>query len=626
VGNDKGSSAPAITSFSANPSAISAGQSALLSWAVSGNPSPALSIDNGVGTVTGATSALVTPTTTKTYTLTAVNASGSATAQATVSVAQPDVIPPSVPASLVATAISSSQITLSWAGSTDPNVPGQLTSGVAGYQVFRNGTAITTTTATSYTDTGLTASTTYSYTVSAIDAAGNMSASSPSASSTTLETSLGAAYPLKASANGRYLVDQNNMPFLVIGDAPHSLIVNLSDSDAATYLINRGSNGVNAIWVELLCDSYTYGPGSDGHANYGHDLAGNNPFTRTLSGGYYDLSAPNELYWAHVDYIVQTAATNGIQCMFTPLDQGGWTTTSLVNGTNRCYQYGQFLGNRYKNAANVFWNLGNDFQSWATPTNESVILQIAQGIESADTNHPITIELDYSVSESLDDPNWWPILTVNGVYTYYPTYAESYVAYNKSNFLPDLLLEGHYEYQSLGGGAEPGTPKVLRRQEYWSVTAGCLAGYMYGNYYTTHFASNWQSYLNSPGMAQLGYFKSFCSALNWYNLVPDQAHALLTAGYGTYTTGGNVGDSDYATAARAADGRTAIIYLPTARAFSVTMTQLSGPATAWWFDPTAGTYSTVSGSPFANTGTRNFTTPGNNSAGDPDWVLVLQTN
>jgi hypothetical protein len=56
------------------------------------------------------------------------------------------------------------------------------------------------------------------------------------------------------------------------------------------------------------------------------------------------------------------------------------------------------------------------------------------------------------------------------------------------------------------------------------------------------------------------------------------------------------------------------------------MTQLSGPATAWWFDPSAGTYFTVSGSPFANTGTLNFASPGNNNDGDQDWVLVLQTN
>jgi Protein of unknown function (DUF4038) len=101
-----------------------------------------------------------------------------------------------------------------------------------------------------------------------------------------------------------------------------------------------------------------------------------------------------------VDYIVQTAAANGLQCVFTPLDQGGWTQTSLRNGTNRCYEYGQFLGNRYKNSPNIIWNLGNDFQNWATQQNDAVILAIADGIESVDTNHLMTIELNSMVSES----------------------------------------------------------------------------------------------------------------------------------------------------------------------------------------------------------------------------------
>jgi hypothetical protein len=48
------------------------------------------------------------------------------------------------------------------------------------------------------------------------------------------------AYPLKPSANGRYVVDSNNVPFLIIGDAPHSILANLNNADAATYLANRG--------------------------------------------------------------------------------------------------------------------------------------------------------------------------------------------------------------------------------------------------------------------------------------------------------------------------------------------------------------------------------------------------
>src|SRR5881396_1732918 len=90
----------------------------------------------------------------------------------------PDTTPPLVPTGLTASAVSSSQINLSWAASSD-NV------GVTGYRVYRGGTQIATTTTTSFTNTGLSPSTTYSYTVAAFDAAGNLSAQSGPASATT---------------------------------------------------------------------------------------------------------------------------------------------------------------------------------------------------------------------------------------------------------------------------------------------------------------------------------------------------------------------------------------------------------------------------------------------------------
>src|SRR5438046_9507158 len=64
------------------------------------------------------------------------------------------------------------------------------------------------------------------------------------------------AYPLKPSANGRYLVDRSNVPFLIIGDAPHSILANLNNEDATRYLTTRGSTGFNALWIALLCDTY----------------------------------------------------------------------------------------------------------------------------------------------------------------------------------------------------------------------------------------------------------------------------------------------------------------------------------------------------------------------------------
>ena len=89
-----------------------------------------------------------------------------------------DTTPPSQPNGLAATVLSGSQINLAWTVSTD-NV------GVTGYRVFRNGTQIATTTAASYNNTGLTPGTTYSYSITAIDAAGNLSLPSATVSATT---------------------------------------------------------------------------------------------------------------------------------------------------------------------------------------------------------------------------------------------------------------------------------------------------------------------------------------------------------------------------------------------------------------------------------------------------------
>lgn len=91
----------------------------------------------------------------------------------------PDATAPSIPTGLTATAVSVSQINLSWTASTD-NVA------VTGYKVFRDSVQIATSTLTTYSDTGLSHSTTYSYTVAAFDTAGNVSAESASSSATTL--------------------------------------------------------------------------------------------------------------------------------------------------------------------------------------------------------------------------------------------------------------------------------------------------------------------------------------------------------------------------------------------------------------------------------------------------------
>jgi len=126
----------------------------------------------------------LTSSTTYTYTVAAYDAAGNASVQSspasatTMAAGTSDTTAPTAPTNLTAAAVSSSKINLSWTASTD-------SVGVAGYEVWRGTTKITTVTTTSYSDTGLTASTAYTYTVKAFDGANNVSAASSPATATT---------------------------------------------------------------------------------------------------------------------------------------------------------------------------------------------------------------------------------------------------------------------------------------------------------------------------------------------------------------------------------------------------------------------------------------------------------
>ena len=74
----------------------------------------------------------------------------------------------------------------------------------------------------------------------------------------------------------------------------------------------------------------------------------------------------------------------------------------------------------------------------------------------------------------------------------------------------------------------------------------------------------------------------------------------------------------------AADGSFAIVYVNTVRALTVNLAALAGiQVEARWYDPTDGSFTPVTGSPFAATGSQSVTPAGTNSRGKTDWVLVL---
>ena len=167
--------------------------SATITWTTNENASSTVlyGLTTGYGNASSSVSFLtlhsiilsgLTASTTYHFQVQATNAAGNyatSSDQTFTTGAVPDTTPPTTPTNLTAVASSSTEVDLSWTASTD-NV------GVVGYKILRGGVYVgTTTLGTTYADTGLTASTTYTYTVQAYDAAGNVSPSSNTATSTT---------------------------------------------------------------------------------------------------------------------------------------------------------------------------------------------------------------------------------------------------------------------------------------------------------------------------------------------------------------------------------------------------------------------------------------------------------
>ncbi len=146
----------------------------------------------------------------------------------------PPPTPPSVPTGLAGTVGSATQINLSWTASTD-------NAGVTGYNVFRNGTKVGSTSTTSYLDTGLSAGTSYTYAVSAYDAAGNTSAQSSSISVTTPSPP---AVTITSPANGTLL--KGNTGIKIAATA-------MDSSGIASIAITNGSTTVMTCTNTTSC-------------------------------------------------------------------------------------------------------------------------------------------------------------------------------------------------------------------------------------------------------------------------------------------------------------------------------------------------------------------------------------
>jgi hypothetical protein len=409
------------------------------------------------------------------------------------------------------------------------------------------------------------------------------------------------AFPIQASADGRYLVDQRGQPFFYHADTAWTIAKKLTPAEVAEYLDDRVRRGFTAIHVHAF--SKEQGPVAN--------REGAEPFAPLD-----DILKPSEAYWRNLDAVIEAARARGLLVALSVLwirwgggDREGWRY-QLTDANAR--PYGRFLGARYAKMENLVWILGGD----ANPIELSgAIAEIAAGIRESGARQPITVHnAPENASAAFFHAEPW--LGINLAYTYGDPYRHVLGEYHRRPPVrPIVLGESGYELESNDGRG--GEPIRVRRQAYWAILSGALGGHAYGHKSIWRFDADWRQALDAPGARQMAHVKGLFAARAWHQLVPDAHGELLTRGRGTF------GSGDHAAAAMARDGSFALAYLPSPRAVTANLARLRGHVTARWFDPASGAYLPI-GDGLPNSGEREFTPPEKNAAGDGDFVLVIE--
>jgi Protein of unknown function (DUF4038)/Putative collagen-binding domain of a collagenase len=423
----------------------------------------------------------------------------------------------------------------------------------------------------------------------------------------------GPPFLTSVSANGRYFLDQYGRPLLLKGDSPWALMTRLSPGQARRWFADRQRQGFNAAIVSLVGATANGAPSDDGAT-----FDGLVPF---VDG---DILRWQEPYWQRVTAFLQLAADHGITVLLYPID--GWTVgrSFLPRSIDQCHRYGGKVAQRFRDLPNIVWMSGGDY--WyayragdpARGTDlDRCIDAMMRGIRAAGDGRPFSVQLKAEKSLSTDIPYWARRVDWNFVYTYYPTYKAVLDARRRRPAIPAVLGEANYEGENNQHETPPTTDETLRRQVLWSLTSGA-AGEFFGSH-DWSFHPGWERRLSTRGLTQVARLRELFSTLRWWELAPDTAGELVTAGRGTELTTDeprDVLENDYVTAARTPDGRLAVVYLPTGRTIAVNRSVLAAGARAVWIDPTSGRRRPAPMS-------ASFTTPGRNAAGGSDWLLLL---
>ncbi len=418
---------------------------------------------------------------------------------------------------------------------------------------------------------------------------------------------------LKVSANKRFLEFQNGTQFFYLGDTAWELFHRLTKTDAEKYLENRREKGFTVIQAVALAELDGLNvPNMEGEK----PLINNDPAT------------PNEKYFANMDWVIKKAEEKGMFVGLLPtwgdkVDKQ-WGVGPVIFNPENAFQYGKWIGTRYKDYQNIIWINGGDRQGGGD--NLAVWNALANGIKSVDKNHLMTFHPmgGNSSSKWFHNQDW---LDFNMMQTGHG--ERSYAAYKKL-LIPDYNLQpvkptfdGEPRYED---HPHDWKPEILgwfddadvRQAAYWNLFAGGF-GHTYGCHAIWQmlapgrtpvgFARNsWQADMDLPGAGDMLNVRRLMESRPITERIPFQE--LLANGY--------MPETEYIVATKGKNY--AFVYIPTGGGARVDLDKLGWKqSVVWWFNPRTGESSKLKD--ITNKGIQEFR-PEKGGRGN-DWVLVI---
>ncbi|SMD45494.1 Putative collagen-binding domain of a collagenase [Aquiflexum balticum DSM 16537] len=419
---------------------------------------------------------------------------------------------------------------------------------------------------------------------------------------------------LQVSPNRRYLEHADGTSFLWIGDTAWEIFYRLRSSnpeghDIEEYFQDRKNKGFTLIQAVLI-EELDYKKGRGCAEN------GSTPFVNM------DPGKRVEAYWNWVDHVVERAQEYGLYMCMLPA-WGNWVNDQAIFNRENAYDYGVFLGARYKDSPNIIWMLGGDRH--VNENQKAIWNSLAAGIKSEIgdnflmTFHPAgakSSSMDFHDEPWLDFNNFQSGHQMDGNNSWNLAIAD----WERTPTKPTLNSEPGYEGIVEKFWESCDNPRFIdydvRKDAYRSLLAGSF-GHTYGH------SSIWQ--MLRPGDTPVA-----CADpdVNWYDAIHSIGSSHMThignllksrpadrwreeslvvegMGYGKDRMGASRGD-DFA-----------FIYFPAPIIRTIQMNKISGSrVNCYWYNTRTGESNLIG--TYKNSGTRTFSSPEG-----LDWLLVI---